>query len=1059
MILTHERMVVMLSFFSKAIEEKYRPVIMWFWNDRIDSGKMKEQIRELKRQGFMQFFIHPMFLMSPRYLSDEFFELIRDAVECASELGMKVWIYDEYNWPSGVAGGKILRESPEHRSTIVKHFRETLLPGNSADIALEKDSQVISVCIVADDSEWVDVSCHVEEIEQEGFSCIRWMNTESKTVVLHVFVRCLQRGVLSATQWSIDFGAEEGYLDTSNLDAVKEFLKVTHERYAEYVGDEFGKTVQGVFTDEPCITSPYGIHGNCIPWTRGFAKKFYEMHGYDLRNRMIQLVERIGDYRKVRYDFWHALVKQFSKSYFKTVSKWCKAHNLILTGHNSGEEFLISTLLQSGDFFECMKHFDWPGIDSIFSKKRIDLPEFDVAGRLIAAVARHTGKQHILCETYTGSGWSLDFNDMKRIYNRLAFLGVDILQFMAAYYSIEGPRKRLPIGYPPAHSFQNPLWKYYGQFGDYVAKVSQIVSESQPEYEVGVLYPRSTVWAEYDFSVGWQDRFKIPYDHPISIADGTFRTLLSTLAASNIDYSCVFEQSLEGATVVDGKILIGPDAYSVLLIPSMTVISSKAELKLREFILSSGTVIFVNALPIQMFQDKTDLAHSVGLDHQISMDCVCELLSMNEPIARLITGRGTNVYWLVTNDISGKSSPLLASRLCEISKLADERNQFSVPEGVYVSRREHKGGLFFFVNNDSPTAKTVGIKRELIGRSLFIYYPDSQNTAVLPQDNKGADDFIEFELNPFQIAFVYPMQEEHELTETSKDTLSISFQHETKREIALDGEWTFAVSGLNYLPLDIALCRGDSQSLKKLEPGSHLPIGFGLEPGVVYEFEAAFEVHDKPKDLRVLIEKDAMLVYLTLNGEPIQEFYDEQGWDDGIIGCFIVDVVKLGLNVIRGKAKVAGFSAPHTIPFIVVAGQFSIDETGRICSYPATIRPAPWTQQGFPFYAGEGTYATQVQLGCLTDVTVTKLDLGEVRSVAEVKINRSIVGRRLWKPYEFNISDSIVNGTNLIEIRIASTLSPLFEGNYIDVSKRKGQLKRTLDSYAGMISIPKLVLI
>jgi len=44
--------------------------------------------------------------MTVPYLSEAYFDCYRLAVEEAKRLGLHVWLYDEYNWPSGTAAEK-----------------------------------------------------------------------------------------------------------------------------------------------------------------------------------------------------------------------------------------------------------------------------------------------------------------------------------------------------------------------------------------------------------------------------------------------------------------------------------------------------------------------------------------------------------------------------------------------------------------------------------------------------------------------------------------------------------------------------------------------------------------------------------------------------------------------------------------------------------------------------------------------------------------------------------------------------------------------------------------
>ena len=97
------------------------PCIMWFWNGKITESEIRRQIKEYRDANIFEFFIHPMYGFEHRYLSQDFFRLIGIAVSCAKENGMKFWIYDEYNWPSGTAGNKMMRLHPWAKSSYLSH--------------------------------------------------------------------------------------------------------------------------------------------------------------------------------------------------------------------------------------------------------------------------------------------------------------------------------------------------------------------------------------------------------------------------------------------------------------------------------------------------------------------------------------------------------------------------------------------------------------------------------------------------------------------------------------------------------------------------------------------------------------------------------------------------------------------------------------------------------------------------------------------------------------------------------------------------------------------------
>jgi len=108
-----------------AIAEEFKKeavVPFWMWNDKLEKERLSQQLREIKERGMNQAIIHPRLGLETPYLSDEWFEMVGFVVEEAKKADMKLWIYDELNWPSGYAGGNVLKKDPE---LSAKHLAKT----------------------------------------------------------------------------------------------------------------------------------------------------------------------------------------------------------------------------------------------------------------------------------------------------------------------------------------------------------------------------------------------------------------------------------------------------------------------------------------------------------------------------------------------------------------------------------------------------------------------------------------------------------------------------------------------------------------------------------------------------------------------------------------------------------------------------------------------------------------------------------------------------------------------------------------------------------------------
>ena len=136
----------------------------------------------------------------------------------AQKTGMYAWLYDEDKWPSGFAGGIVPEADQAFRS------RWLVLVEKSA--CAENDEVVASVTHKGVDYE---IRKRVEPLAN------LWFNGTS-------------------------------YVDLMNPKAVRAFIDCTHEKYKGICGEQFGKTIPGMFTDEPCYLM-YG-HTMC-PLSRG----------------------------------------------------------------------------------------------------------------------------------------------------------------------------------------------------------------------------------------------------------------------------------------------------------------------------------------------------------------------------------------------------------------------------------------------------------------------------------------------------------------------------------------------------------------------------------------------------------------------------------------------------------------------------------------------------------------------------------------------------------------------------------------------------------------------
>lgn len=116
--------------------------------------------------------------------------------------------------------------------------------------------------------------------------------------------RQLQEGETGSNVWYLyeEIAGEspwynnETYVDTLNPRAIRRFIEETHEQYLDCVGDEFGKTVPSIFTDEPQFshktTLSFAESGEdvILPYTDGLPAAYREAYGEDFFASVPELI-------------------------------------------------------------------------------------------------------------------------------------------------------------------------------------------------------------------------------------------------------------------------------------------------------------------------------------------------------------------------------------------------------------------------------------------------------------------------------------------------------------------------------------------------------------------------------------------------------------------------------------------------------------------------------------------------------------------------------------------------------------------------------------------------
>ena len=415
----------------------FKPVPFWSINSKLERGEIERQISEMRNFGLGGFIFHARAGLETPYLSDEWFDMAGVALEKAKELGLKVWLYDEYGWPSGFVGGKLL-EDEKNRAGFLRYSVKSTF-----------DSSAFAV-FVKNGDDFERVESPVAEINE-----------------YHTIYKLLS----------------DAYCDILNPKVTDLFIKETHEKYLERFKDSFGKELAGFFTDEP------QYYRYETPISSVCEEEYRNVYGENLKDGLIWLFVQNEKGYPFRVKYYNLLNKLYCENYYKKLYDWCDARGVSLTGHSVEETFFFTQMWGGAD---CATSYLFEHIPAIDNLARDGTAE--ISAKSIGSVAAQTGKKLVLTETFGCSGYGVTPKELKLIADKQYVYGVDLMCQHLYNYTFSKLGK---IDCPPSFGRFMPWKSSYKPFNDYFSKLGYMIANSEEKTEVAVVTPMESVYLDY----------------------------------------------------------------------------------------------------------------------------------------------------------------------------------------------------------------------------------------------------------------------------------------------------------------------------------------------------------------------------------------------------------------------------------------------------------------------------------------------------------------------------------------------------------------------------------
>ncbi len=468
--------------------------------------------------------------------SEENWKRLAVAVEACRDLGLVVWIYDELGYPSGGAGGLVVKANKEFEAQELAY-----------DSSLE-DPFII-------------------------------------------------RPAYENTHASNNYHAARRYGNLIDDRATAAFVELTHDAYYKHLKPFFGNTIQAMFTDEPSLIAvnigqiPEEVRKRVkvvdpidpnvkllprVPWCYDMLDQYQKKYGEDLTpQRRSLFVGNSDEDRRVRRQFWSLVSDLIADRYFGTLGTWCQDRGVASSGHSLWEEQILHHVPLEGNGLKCLSKMQIPGLDLLNSDPAAVIHSGWLTAGMPASAARLNGGRRVMTEV---SDFSQKMSgqgpvDVPRMQATAAWQATwDVTEF-TLYYS------------PADRSIED-----YQQYGDFVGRLNAILKPATPEPQVLLYYPIYDLWAEY-LPVAEPLRMPSQSARAQEIVS-SFMALGQRLQRGQIPFTLIDHENLAAAQVGDdGSLKIAKNRYRTIVLPVHAQLPSEAAAVVDKFVEAGGRVL------------------------------------------------------------------------------------------------------------------------------------------------------------------------------------------------------------------------------------------------------------------------------------------------------------------------------------------------------------------------------------------------------------------------------------------------------------------------------------
>lgn len=563
----------------------------FFWQHGEDQKILKEYLDKMQEQGIQAFCIESR--PHPEFMEQGWFDTIDFLVTEAKRRGMKIWILDDAKFPTGYANGKV----PAHlkKKYIRMHRYDFVSIGQPVDMNMGQPynfRQAFSNKGLLNNRTKKVILARKDKNNQLIQETLADVTGQIQDQMLHLE---LEKGYYSLYQiYTTSIGDEavtKDYLDPMDPDATDILLKEVYEPHHARYKEEFGKTIEAFFSDEPRFGNIKGT--NHIIGRSDMPLPFNHLVEEELDQKIsstdwIYLFEGNGEHENlVRATYMDIVSRLYSENFSCRIGKWCNDHGVDYVGHIIEDNNAHARLgYGPGHYFRAMAGQNMAGIDVIGGQivpgMDFEHDSYATGGsdgefyhymlcRLAQSEAKLDPKKQgrAMCEAFGAYGWSEGLKEMKWITDLLVSHGINYIV----------PHAFSPKEFPdqdcPPHFYargMNPQYPFFHLWTNYFDRMIRLLSNGTQQAKVGVLYHAFAEWSG-----------KTMLDQKI----------VKELEHVQVDSNIISEDHLAHCTIRKDQYLINDVPFDVLFVGACEYLPEHIMEKLKEI----PNVVFVDGTP------------------------------------------------------------------------------------------------------------------------------------------------------------------------------------------------------------------------------------------------------------------------------------------------------------------------------------------------------------------------------------------------------------------------------------------------------------------------------